>query len=152
MRSELWLTLTPLIRDPIDSVDFFNMGVQSFNMGVQMDSLMQIRVNHLHQRSVFQLGLISLGLMMLMGCSNPELKLGEQVYTGTCKACHAGGINGAPILGNTKMWSKRAPQGVPVLVEHASNGYGLMPAKGGNTDLTQQEITAAVKFMLSRLE
>lgn len=88
----------------------------------------------------------------LTACSDPELELGEQVFNGTCKACHANGINGAPILGNNKMWAKRAPQGVPVLVEHASNGYGLMPAKGGNTSLTEAEMTAAVKYMLSKLE
>ncbi|GLQ33418.1 c-type cytochrome [Litoribrevibacter albus] len=106
----------------------------------------------LRQKSIGQLGLVSLAVLFLSACGNPELELGEQIYSGTCKACHAGGINGAPILGNKKMWSKRAPQGVPTLVQHASNGYGLMPAKGGNTSLNEQDITAAVKFMLSRLE
>ncbi|MFC3150772.1 c-type cytochrome [Litoribrevibacter euphylliae] len=106
----------------------------------------------LQRRTVGRLGLVCLTTLVLTACGNPELELGEQIYTGTCKACHAGGINGAPILGNNKMWSKRAPQGIPTLVEHASNGYGLMPAKGGNTSLNEQEITAAVKFMLSQLE
>jgi len=104
------------------------------------------------RKTTLGLGSVVLLSGVLSGCGNAELELGEQVYTGTCKACHAGGINGAPILGNNKMWSKRAPQGLPTLVEHASNGYGLMPAKGGNTDLTEAEITAAIKFMLSQLE
>jgi cytochrome c5 len=98
------------------------------------------------------LGLSALMSLVVSGCSDPELELGEKIYIGTCKACHAGGINGAPILGNNKMWAKRAPQGIETLVDHASKGYGLMPAKGGNTDLTQPEMTAAVKFMLSQLE
>ena len=34
----------------------------------------------------------------------------------------------------------RVDQGIPILVEHASNGFGLMPAKGGKTHLTEQEI------------
>jgi cytochrome c5 len=50
------------------------------------------------------------------------------------------------------MWGKRVVQGEDVLLEHAKNGYGLMPAKGGNTDLTDEQITAAIKFMLSKLE
>lgn len=104
------------------------------------------------RKTTLGLGSVVLLSGVLSGCGNAELELGERVYTGTCKACHAGGINGAPILGNNKMWSKRAPQGLPTLVEHASNGYGLMPAKGGNTDLTEAEITAAIKFMLSQLE
>ena len=99
-----------------------------------------------------RLGLVTVLLGLMSGCSDPELEHGETVYIGTCKACHAGGINGAPILGNNKMWAKRAPQGLPVLVEHASNGYGLMPAKGGNTSLTEQDLTAAIKYMLSQLE
>ena len=77
---------------------------------------------------------------------------GEIVFNGTCKVCHAQGINGAPILGNKAMWAKRVPQGIPTLVEHASNGYGLMPAKGGNTALTQEDIQAAVTFMVSKVQ
>jgi cytochrome c5 len=91
-------------------------------------------------------------VLMLTACGDPQLKLGEEVYSGTCIACHAQGINGAPILGNKKMWAKRAPQGEEVLLEHASQGYGLMPAKGGNTDLTDDEVAAAIKYMLSQLE
>ena len=73
---------------------------------------------------------------------------GEQIVNSNCKACHASGLNGAPIIGNRKMWAKRLPQGVPTLVEHAVNGYGLMPAKGGNTALTDEQIAQAVEFMV----
>lgn len=81
----------------------------------------------------------------------PVLSQGEAVFKGTCKVCHAQGINGAPIVGNANMWEERVKQGIPILVEHASNGYGLMPAKGGNTDLTTEEITAAVTYMVEQL-
>jgi cytochrome c5 len=91
-------------------------------------------------------------VLTLTACGDPQLKLGEEIYNGTCIACHAQGINGAPILGNKKMWAKRAPQGEEVLLEHATQGYGLMPAKGGNTDLTDDEVAAGIKYMLSQLE
>lgn len=81
----------------------------------------------------------------------PAPSPGEQIVKATCKACHASGLNGAPIIGNTKMWAKRLPQGVPVLVQHATEGYGLMPAKGGNVDLTDEQIELAVKYMLDQL-
>lgn len=93
-------------------------------------------------------------LVLLNACSDPEpLKpsAGELVYTKTCKVCHAQGLNGAPILGNKKMWNKRAQQDVGDLVAHATNGFGLMPAKGGNEQLTDEDIKAAVEFMLSKL-
>lgn len=77
---------------------------------------------------------------------------GELLVKKNCKVCHAQGINGAPIIGNNKMWDKRTGQGLAVLTEHAINGYGLMPAKGGKTDLTDDEIETAVKYMLSQLE
>ncbi|MBD1387823.1 cytochrome c5 family protein [Neiella sp. HB171785] len=113
-------------------------------------------MNHTHSRShQFALSATVISAVALMAaCSEqpPEPSAGELVYKGTCKVCHAQGINGAPIVGNKKMWGPRIEQGIPTLVEHASNGYGLMPAKGGNTDLTTEQITAAVEYMVSQVE
>jgi len=91
---------------------------------------------------------------LFYGCAkeDPDLALGETTFNNVCKVCHMQAINGAPILGNEKMWASRKDQSLDVLVEHATNGYGLMPAKGGREDLTEQEIRAAIKFMLSKLE
>lgn len=105
-------------------------------------------------RSYVQVSLIST-FVGLVGCTSEEQKIleqGQTIYTGTCKVCHAQGINGAPILGNKKMWAKRADQGIPTLVQHASQGFGLMPAKGGNDKLSEAEISSAVQFMLSQLK
>jgi len=92
--------------------------------------------------------------VVFVACStdDPELVLGESTFNNVCKVCHMQAINGAPILGNNKMWAARKDQSLDVLVEHATNGYGLMPAKGGREDLTDKEIRAAIKFMLSKLE
>ena len=78
--------------------------------------------------------------------------LGELIFVKNCKVCHAQGINGAPILGNKAMWGPRVGQGHAVLLKHASEGFGLMPAKGGNTELTDQEIADAISYMLSKLQ
>lgn len=96
--------------------------------------------------------------LMLGACAreepapDPILAKGETIYKGTCKACHAQAINGAPIPGNKKMWGKRAEQGIETLVQHAAEGYGLMPAKGGNESLTSEDLKAAITFMLSKLD
>jgi len=41
-----------------------------------------------------------------------------------------------------------------VLVQHATEGFygdvGEMPARGGNAELTDEEVAAAVHFMASR--
>ena len=78
---------------------------------------------------------------------------GPQVYNGACLACHGAGIGGAPVLGNAETWAPRIAQGIDVLKEHAIKGYqgsaGYMPAKGGRTDLSDEEVANAVDYMVS---
>lgn len=99
--------------------------------------------------------MISLLVVVVSGCASEEDKLlsaGAEIYKANCKVCHSQGINGAPVFGNKKNWAPRAPQGIDVLVEHATNGYGLMPAKGGKTHLQEADIRAAITYMLSAIE
>lgn len=101
------------------------------------------------------LGLAAIGLFV-SGCGPSEQQLdlleGEQIVAKNCKVCHAPGINGAPIIGNKKMWLPRIDKGVDQLVVNASNGVGLMPAKGGNSELTEAEISLAVNYFLAQVQ
>jgi cytochrome c5 len=78
---------------------------------------------------------------------------GPQVYNNACLACHGAGIGGAPVLGDADAWAPRIAQGIDVLRDHAINGYqgsaGYMPAKGGRTDLSDDEVANAVDYMVS---
>ncbi len=82
------------------------------------------------------------------------LESGRQVWVGTCIQCHATGLGGAPLIGSRGLWAPRIEQGLEVLVEHALNGFhgdeGEMPARGGNLELTDEQVRAAVHFMASR--
>ena len=84
---------------------------------------------------------------------NPVLLHGRDVWEGTCKVCHGPGIAGAPKITGTRFWAKRIEQGLPVLFDHAKNGFsgssGTMPARGGNAELSDADIEAAVRFMVS---
>lgn len=103
-----------------------------------------------------------LSIMILVGaltlaCSKEEPKQaavhpGEAIFKKNCKVCHAQGISGAPILGNHAMWSKRAPKGEEQLVTNAISGTGLMPPKGGNSELPDGDVKLAVQYMLSQLK
>ena len=77
---------------------------------------------------------------------------GPQVYNAACLACHGAGIAGAPVLGDAAAWAPRIAQGADLLKEHAINGYsgsaGFMPAKGGRVDLSDQEVSDAVDYMV----
>ena len=75
---------------------------------------------------------------------------GESVYQTNCVACHAAGVAGAPKLGDTTAWEPRIAQGIEVLYEHAINGFNTMPAKGGNTSLSDDAVKAAVDYMLGQ--
>ena len=97
--------------------------------------------------------LLSVVTLVLGGCGDdPRLTAGEEVFTKHCKVCHAQGINGAPIVGNQKMWGPRIDQGHDVLVQHAINGFGLMPPRAGNPDLRDEEISNAVFYMISTVQ
>ena len=88
------------------------------------------------------------------GCAeDPQLVLGQQTWDQTCKVCHLNGIAGAPPKGNVSAWKPRIAKGEAVLINNALNGFegseGVMPARGGNNDLTDAEVIAAVKYMVS---
>jgi len=77
---------------------------------------------------------------------------GPQVYNAACLACHGAGIGGAPKTGDVGAWAPRIAQGEDTLTDHVINGYqgeaGYMPAKGGRVDLSDDEILAAMYYML----
>ena len=79
---------------------------------------------------------------------------GQQVYESGCVACHGAGIAGAPRVGDANAWTTRIAQGMDSMVDHAVNGFqgsqGMMPAKGGNPSLSDEEIQAAVEYMVAK--
>lgn len=75
---------------------------------------------------------------------------GEQIVTATCAACHGSGTLGAPKIGDNGAWAPRIAQGLDTLVKHAVDGLNQMPARGGNPDLTDEEITRAIAFMANQ--
>jgi cytochrome c len=78
--------------------------------------------------------------------------LGKGVYDKGCQACHNPGIAGAPKVGDQAAWIGRIDQGMDTLNDHAINGYqgadGVMPAKGGNMSLSDDDVKNAVAFMV----
>ena len=76
---------------------------------------------------------------------------GKSIYEMACVACHGSGLAGAPKLGDRAAWAARVAQGKATLEKHAIEGYqgsaGVMPAKGGRTDLSDDAVKAAVDYM-----
>lgn len=77
---------------------------------------------------------------------------GESIYNATCTACHGTGIAGAPKFGDAVAWAPRLETGLEIMIERAIAGFtgetGVMPAKGGNPNLSDEAVTAAVQFIV----
>lgn len=77
---------------------------------------------------------------------------GKEVYDGACFICHATGVAGAPKIGDSNGWNARATQGIEALYTHAVKGFmgetGLMPPKGGRMDYSDDDVKAAVDYMI----
>ncbi len=78
-------------------------------------------------------------------------KSGEEVYKSSCQGCHATGAGNAPKLGDAADWATRAEQGSDTLYKHAIEGFsniGMMPAKGLCMSCSDEEVMAAVDYIL----
>lgn len=73
---------------------------------------------------------------------------GPTVYSGLCAACHESGVSDAPIRGSDLMAQRLAEKGMDMLVQNAINGLNVMPPRGGNPALTDEQIRAAVEHMV----
>lgn len=71
---------------------------------------------------------------------------GGDIYSNVCAACHETGAAGAPIRGDEEAWAERTEQGFATLLDHSINGIGAMPARGGNPNLSDEEIEAATLY------
>jgi cytochrome c5 len=74
---------------------------------------------------------------------------GKAVYESTCVVCHGTGAVGAPKFGDKAAWAPRIAQGKTTLLASALNGKNAMPPKGGNSNLTADEVSAAIDYMMS---
>ena len=86
--------------------------------------------------------------------SEDPAAMGERVYNGLCISCH-NGLPNIPKVGDIAAWEARIAQGMALLYERAIKGFisegGLiaMPPKGGNMNLTDEEVKAAVDYMVA---
>jgi cytochrome c5 len=94
----------------------------------------------------------SVALMGAAATANAE-DAGEKTYKMACFACHGTGAAGSPKFGDKAAWKDRIAKGMDTLHQHALKGFqgtsGVMPPKGGRTDLSDADVMAAVDYMVS---
>ena len=75
---------------------------------------------------------------------------GEKIYQQACLMCHGAGVAGSPMTGDAAAWSDRIAQGRDKMVSNSINGIGVMPPKGGQTQLSDEEVASAVDYLIEQ--
>ena len=86
----------------------------------------------------------------LLAASGSVLADGQKIYQSTCQACHASGAAGAPKLGDKDAWAPRIATGVDAMLAVAIKGKGAMPPKGACAACTDDDLKAAIEYMVSQ--
>ncbi len=74
---------------------------------------------------------------------------GKAVYDKTCSVCHASGVANAPKFADKAAWAPRAATGKDALLASVLKGKGAMPPRAGNGELKDDELKAAIDFMVA---
>ncbi|BBH48671.1 hypothetical protein KU43P_51480 [Pseudomonas sp. KU43P] len=76
-------------------------------------------------------------------------KTPDDVIAKHCNACHGTGLLGAPKIGDSGDWGKRAKEqgGVDGLLAKAISGINAMPPKGTCADCSDDDLKGAIKKM-----
>lgn len=83
-----------------------------------------------------------------------HLVAGRSIWLGTCENCHGIGVGGAPVPTEPPAWDARLQKPRETLYAHALEGFfgprgTMMPPRGGNEALTDDEVRAAVDYMVA---
>ena len=81
-----------------------------------------------------------------------EASVGQATYQQACALCHAAGVGDAPILGEQSAWTERIAAGREVLVASSLDGKGTMAPKGGQLQLSDEDVIAAVDYMIEQAQ
>lgn len=82
--------------------------------------------------------------------SDGKPRSAEAIYNTICKACHDAGVAGAPKTGDKAAWAPRIATGSAALLKSVINGKNAMPPRAGDASLSDDELKAAVEFLVGK--
>lgn len=87
------------------------------------------------------------------GAADARFAEGRAVWLADCENCHGIGKAGSPRFTDAEAWAPRIGKGEAALIASAINGFegkteAGMPPRGGNEDLTDAQVAAAVRYMI----
>ena len=75
---------------------------------------------------------------------------GQKIYKASCQACHANGVAGSPNLGDKAEWAPRIAKGNDELFSSVKNGLKAMPPKGACMTCSDDDLRAAMEYMIQQ--
>ena len=87
---------------------------------------------------------------MRAAASDGKPRSAEAIYNTICKACHDAGVAGAPKTGDKAAWAPRIATGQAALLKSAINGKNAMPPRAGDTSLSDDELKAALEYLVGK--
>ena len=87
------------------------------------------------------------------GREQSRFEVGETIYRQYCFSCHSSGVNGAPRMGDVEAWALLEEKGDAELLRTTKEGIlPYMPQMGLCLNCTDEELTAAIDYMMLRLD
>jgi len=77
---------------------------------------------------------------------------GRAIYSVSCVSCHGYGMRGAPKVTDAAAWAPRLAQGKDKMYQHVIEGMGWMPRRGTCSTCSDEEVKAAVDYMVSQVK
>lgn len=97
------------------------------------------------------LALTLLSFPCLAADTTAPARPGRAIYSVSCVACHGYGMRGAPKVSDTAAWAPRLAQGKDQIYRHVIEGMGWMPRRGTCFTCSDDEVKAAVDYMLAQV-
>ena len=92
--------------------------------------------------------LVKAGQVVAVASAGGAERSGSDIYGTNCMACHNSGIAGAPMYGDAGAWTTRLAKGIETVYTNAINGINAMPARGTCMDCSDDEVIAAIDYIL----
>jgi cytochrome c5 len=97
---------------------------------------------------------LSIPSITMAGGHSSTAPSGQEVFESSCANCHdsliGGFFSGAPTLGDKADWELVVPKGIDGLTGTTIAGIGEMDARGGCVECSDEEIRAAVEYILEQ--
>ncbi len=82
-----------------------------------------------------------------------EENIGKKVFDGACQSCHTGGfkawMTGAPEIGDLDEWEPYFKKDLSELIKNVNEGTKGHAVKGECEECTEEQIKAAIEYILS---